>query len=98
MTAEKNLVAIFTKAPSTAHALEILIKYYYVNRQEDTDWVVLPLANFDAYFGSTSFSKKRLIELVKSGAVERENSYNVSRYRVMMCLIFQVNSVESFAY
>ena len=41
----------FTKAPSTANALETLIKYYYANRQEDTDWVVLPVANFDAYFG-----------------------------------------------
>lgn len=75
-------IADFTKVQSTANALEHLIKYYYANRQEDTDWVVLPVANFDAYFGSTSFSKKRLTELVKSGAIERENSYNVSRFRV----------------
>ena len=78
----KAKIADFTKAPSTANALEILIRYYYANRQENTDWVVLPVANFDAYFGSTSFSKKRLTELVKSGVIERENSYNVSRYRL----------------
>lgn len=78
----KTKIADFTKAPSTANALETLIKYYYANRQNDTDWVVLPVANFDAFFGSTSFSKKRLTGLVKSGAIERENSYNVSRYRV----------------
>ncbi len=78
----KAKIADFTNAPSTANALEILIKYYYANRQEDTDWVVLPVANFDAFFGSTSFSKKRLTELVKSGAIERENRYNVSRYRL----------------
>lgn len=78
----KAKIADFTNAPSTVYALEILIKYYYTNRQEDTDWVVLPVANFDAFFGSTSFSKKRLTELVKSGAIERENSYNVSRYRL----------------
>lgn len=78
----KAKISDFTNAPSTAYALETLIKYYYANRQEDTDWVVLPVANFDAYFGSTSFSKKRLTELVKSGAIERENSYNVSRYRL----------------
>lgn len=78
----KAKIADFTNAPSTAYALETLIKYYYANRQEDTDWVVLPVANFDTYFGSTSFSKKRLTELVKSGAIERENSYNVSRYRL----------------
>ena len=67
----KAKIANFTKAPSTAYALETLIKYYYANRQEDTDWVVLPVANFDAYFGSTSFSKKRLTELVKFGVVSR---------------------------
>lgn len=78
----KAKITDFTKALSTALALETLIKYYYANRQEDTDWVVLPVANFDAYFGSTSFSKNRLTELVKSGAIERENSYNVSRYRL----------------
>ncbi|MGN0178053.1 MAG: hypothetical protein ACI4DY_01230 [Monoglobaceae bacterium] len=78
----KAKIADFTKTPSTAFALETLVKYYYANRQDDTDWVVLPVANFDAYFGSTSFSKKCLTELVKSGAIERENSYNVSRYRV----------------
>lgn len=78
----KAKISDFTTAPSTANALETLIKYYHANRQEDTDWVVLPVANFDAYFCSTSFSKKRLTELVKSGAIERENSYNVSRYRV----------------
>lgn len=78
----KAKIADITKTPSTAYALETLVKYYYDNRQDDTDWVVLPVANFDAFFGSTSFSKKRLTELVKSGAIERENSYNVSRYRL----------------
>lgn len=31
-----------------------------VNRQESTDWVPLPVANFDAYFGGKTFSKKYL--------------------------------------
>ena len=84
----------FTTAPSTAYALETLIKYYYANRQKDTDWVVLPVANFDAYFGSTSFSKKRLTELVKSGAIERENSYNVSRYRVNEAFLLKFHTFK----
>ncbi len=37
-----------------------LIRYYLANRQDDCEWVVLPVANFDAYFGDTSFSKKYL--------------------------------------
>ena len=79
---KKALIRTFTKADVSAFALETLIKYYIANCPEDTDWVVLPVSNFDAYFGLTSFSKKRLTELVKSGAIERENSYNVSRYRI----------------
>ena len=37
-----------------------LVAYYIANRQEDTDWVVLPVVNFDAYFGTASFGKKYL--------------------------------------
>ena len=85
----------FANAPNTANALETLIKYYYANQQEDTDWVVLPVANFDAFFGSTSFSKKRLTELVKSGAIERESSYNVSRYRLSEVFLMQFLTVET---
>ena len=35
--------------------------------------------------------KKRLTELVKSGAIERENSYNVSRYRVNDVFMTELN-------
>lgn len=87
----KAKITDFANSPSTALALETIIKYYCANRQEDTDWVVLPVANFDAYFGSTSFSKKRLTELVKFGAIERENSYNVSRYRLNVVFGTELN-------
>lgn len=31
--------------------VETLVAYYFANKPEDSDWVVLPVANFDAYFG-----------------------------------------------
>ena len=31
-----------------------LIAYYAANRPEDSDWVILPVASFDAYFGIIS--------------------------------------------
>ncbi len=37
-----------------------LILYYLADKDEKTDWVVLPVANFDAYFGNNNFSKKWL--------------------------------------
>lgn len=58
-----------------------LIAYYLANKQEDCEWVVLPVTNFDAYFGDTSFSKKQLPK-IPAEIIERNNSFGVSRFRV----------------
>jgi len=62
-------------------ALEVLIAYYYANKPEDSDWVVLPATNFDAYFGTTSFSRRWLPELAKSAIARDEQSYGISRFK-----------------
>ena len=43
--------------------------------------MVLPVTNFDAYFGDTNFSKKQLPK-VPAEIMERSNSFGVSRFRV----------------
>ena len=58
-----------------------LIAYYLANKQEDCEWVVLPVTNFDAYFGDTNFSKKQLPKIPEE-ILERSNSFGVSRFRV----------------
>ena len=58
-----------------------LIRYYLANRQDDCEWVVLPVASFDAYFGDTSFSKKYLPK-IPAEIVERSSAFGISRYRV----------------
>ena len=58
-----------------------LICYYLANRQDDCEWVVLPVTNFDAYFGDTSFSKKYLPK-IPAGIVERSSAFGISRYRI----------------
>lgn len=64
--------------------LPTLVKYYHANKQEDSDWVVLPVTNFDAYFGTTAFGRKWLM-LLPDNIIERsEMSYGVSRYRVLI--------------
>ena len=37
--------------------VETLAAYYLANKPEDSDWVVLPVANFDAYFGCVRRAK-----------------------------------------
>ena len=59
-----------------------LIAYYAANKPEDTDWVILPVASFDAYFGTTSFGRKYL-RLIPGEILERPDSgFGVCRYRV----------------
>ena len=60
-----------------------LICYYKTNKPEDSDWVVLPVANFDAFFGNTSFGRKYL-KMIPQEIMERSDSgYGVCRYRVV---------------
>ena len=67
------------KMPS--NVLPTLVAYYLANRPEDGDWVVLPVTNFDCYFGNTNFGRKYLNQLPQE-VIERNNSFGISRYRV----------------
>ena len=58
-----------------------MIRYYLANRQDDCEWVVLPVASFDAYFGDTSFSKKFLPKIPLE-IMERSSAFGISRYRI----------------
>lgn len=62
--------------------LPLLYKYYTVNKQENTDRVVLPVSNFDAYFGTTAFGRKYLPLLKAEGVIRTETAYGVSRYMI----------------
>ena len=42
-----------------------LVAYYLAHKPDDSDWVVLPVVFFDAFFGGTTFSKKILSQLPK---------------------------------
>lgn len=69
--------------PKALNILPTLVAYYAANRQPDTDWVVLPVTSFNAYFGTTSFSKKYLDMIPEEILVRTPQSYGVSRYRVL---------------
>ena len=59
-----------------------LIAYYAANKPEDSDWVIPPVASFDAYFGTTSFGRKYL-RLIPGEILKRPGSgFGVCRYRV----------------
>ena len=67
-------------APSAQPAAALLVKYYIANKPLDSDKVVLPVTNFDAYFGNGTFSKKWLPKEFDSVIIRDPQSNGVSRY------------------
>ena len=62
--------------------IRTLAAYYIANKPEDSDWVVLPVANFDAWFGGTSFSKKYLRMIPETIMARDEMGFGVCRYKI----------------
>ncbi|HCB94669.1 MAG TPA: hypothetical protein DEP65_02740 [Ruminococcus sp.] len=72
---------------SAQPAAELLVKYYIANKPLDSDKVVLPVTNFDAYFGNGTFSKKWLPKEFDSIIIRDPQSNGVSRYMLHENLI-----------
>ncbi|MBR5471181.1 MAG: hypothetical protein IKU81_03560 [Oscillibacter sp.] len=78
----ENRIGRITPKGMPPEVIPTLICYYKANKPEDSDWVVLPVANFDAFFGNTSFGRKHL-KMIPQEIMERSDSgYGVCRYRV----------------
>lgn len=56
-----------------------LYKYYIANKQDNTDWVILPVTNFDAYFGTTAFGRRYLQLLKEAKLIDTQTSYGICR-------------------
>jgi len=65
------------------NVIPTLIAYYRANKSVDSDWVVLPVSNFDAYFGNTGFSKKWLNQIPNEIMERQKQSFGVCRYRII---------------
>ena len=59
----------------------LLYKYYISNKADDREYVLLPQQNFNAYFGTTSFSQKWTADLSKT-LIEKKVLGGVSKYRI----------------
>lgn len=80
---QKEKLLPFVQGKVKIEHLTTLIAYYLANKPEDSEWVVLPSANFNSYFGSTAFSKK-VLKAVTGTVIQRsDTSYGSGRYRVL---------------
>ena len=58
-----------------------VVAYCEANKNDSSDWAVLPVANFDCYYGNTNFSKKWLSKIPKT-ILTREVSSGICRVKV----------------
>ena len=65
------------------YAVEDVLKYYYANLTDDTPWVVLPVVNFDAYYGNTNFGRKWLSKLPKEIILREIFNRGISRNKII---------------
>lgn len=63
--------------------IEEVVRFYLANQREDTDWVVLPVANFDCYFGNTNFSRKWLSRIPEQFMERSKDMMGVCRVQIM---------------
>ena len=81
---EEQKEAIAAAAPTDipAEVIETLAAYCIANKPEDSDRVVIPVANFDAYFGGTTFSRKWLSKIPASVLERTGKKYGICRMRL----------------
>ena len=58
-----------------------LIAYYHAHKEDDSEWVVLPVTSFDMYYGGSYFSK-RILSTIPESILERQNHMGTCRYRI----------------
>ena len=66
----------------TAPYVYDLICYYLAHKQEDTEWVVLPVSNFDMYYGNSYFSK-RVLSSIPETILVRQHRSAACRYHIL---------------
>ena len=78
---KENFIAALDLGGVSFEVICDVVAYCEANKPTDTDWVVLPIANFDCYYGNTNFSKKWLSK-IPADILSREVSNGVSRVKL----------------
>ena len=60
-----------------------VICFCLANRQDNAEWVVLPVGNFDAYYGNTYFSRKWLSRIPKTILERSPQKCGICRVRLV---------------
>ena len=72
-SAVKQIISAETPEDVPTEVVELLVRYYYANKQDDNEWVVLPVTNF---------SRKWWNRVPDSIIMKQKQCYGVCRYGV----------------
>ena len=80
-TVQKLTDALFDKKQKNVFL--DLAKFYLANKPYDSEWAILPVENFNAYYGTTSFDRKWLPDFPESILVRDEYS-GACRFKMIL--------------
>ena len=62
--------------------LPMLMQYYLSHGGETEEWVILPVSAVDAYYGSTTFSRKK--KTLPKGIIEFKEAYGICKFKMTL--------------
>ena len=80
-----NITEFLNKADLNGVPIDVVsdvLSYYLANKQEDTDWVVLPVMSFNYYYGNSTFEKKYLKNIPEDIILRDRSRHGVCRIKV----------------
>ena len=64
--------------------LTTLSEFYIANKQEQSEWVILPVTNIGAYLGSSSLGRQYLSKIPPELMERKQSSFGASVYKMML--------------
>ena len=64
--------------------LTTLAEFYIANKQEQSEWVILPVTNIGAYLGSSSLGRQYLSKIPPELMERKQSSFGASVYKIMI--------------
>jgi len=83
LTAEQTKrLELFKPKDVPLKVLTTLAEYYVANKQEQSEWVILPVTNIGAYLGSSSLGRQYLSKIPPELMERKQSSFGANLFRM----------------
>ena len=85
LTAEQTKrLELFKPKDVPMKVLTTLAEYYVANKQEQSEWVILPVTNIGAYLGSSSLGRQYLSKIPPDLMERKQSSFGANLFRMWL--------------